>query len=371
MSRVSIQSISHPNYGFRVRFFDRGKRKFSYCKTKAEAERVVREKRTIEKRGPLLAQVTDQEAAVVLEARQKLEPFDRTLRDALNHYMGYLESLPDQSLVAEVAELMLDQRHEAGLDRHHLTDWASRIRRFCEAFGNRPMPSMTTEEISDWLIELGRDGLKAQTVTNYRRALHALFEFARKNEKVASNPVTDSFNPRVERSDIGILSVDQVKALMWEVSAFPDLVPGIALQLFGGMRLEEVRKMSWELVKLDDGFIDVPPKVGKGGRSRHIEITYSLRSFLEGAPTQSGPIIPSATRRRNQLREARRKAGITAWPHNCLRHSYASYHVALHESADRTALQLGHTNSQMLFQRYRAVVRKGDAEEFWAIRAQD
>ena len=34
-----------------------------------------------------------------------------------------------------------------------------------------------------------------------------------------------------------------------------------------------------------------------------------------------------------------------------MRHSFAGYHLALHMSADKTAFELGHRDSKMLFER--------------------
>ena len=60
------------------------------------------------------------------------------------------------------------------------------------------------------------------------------------------------------------------------------------------------------------------------------------------------------------------KWGIDKWPHDCLRHSFCSYYLAHHEDAAKTALQAGHTES-VLFQHYRKMVRREDAEKFWGI----
>ena len=63
----------------------------------------------------------------------------------------------------------------------------------------------------------------------------------------------------------------------------------------------------------------------------------------------------------------RRKAGIIDWPQDALRRSFASYHLAMHGSADKTATQLGHRSTDMLFEHYRELVTKDEAERFWNI----
>jgi len=52
---------------------------------------------------------------------------------------------------------------------------------------------------------------------------------------------------------------------------------------------------------------------------------------------------------------------------NGLRHSFCSYHVALHESADKTALLLGHKNPSVLFNHYRNIVDKEEGERYFSI----
>ena len=69
---------------------------------------------------------------------------------------------------------------------------------------------------------------------------------------------------------------------------------------------------------------------------------------------------------RYQFDKVRRKSGIR-WPHDVMRHCYGSYHVAMHDSADKTSLQMGHRGSDVLFSHYRDVVDREDAEAFWQV----
>jgi len=71
---------------------------------------------------------------------------------------------------------------------------------------------------------------------------------------------------------------------------------------------------------------------------------------------------------RQGLDKARADAGIKHWPHNALRHSFASYHLAHLNDAAKLALELGHTNAHLVFQHYREVVRPKEAERYWQIK---
>lgn len=60
-------------------------------------------------------------------------------------------------------------------------------------------------------------------------------------------------------------------------------------------------------------------------------------------------------------------AGLTKWPKNGLRHSFASYRLTAINDAPRVASELGHTSPQMLYSTYREVVRPEEAERYWKI----
>jgi len=77
------------------------------------------------------------------------------------------------------------------------------------------------------------------------------------------------------------------------------------------------------------------------------------------------PII-DGIRRVMAWRAATARAGLD-WPHNVMRHSFVSYHLAAFGNAGKTALEAGHSE-QMLFAHYRELVTPEAAREFWAIR---
>ena len=54
-------------------------------------------------------------------------------------------------------------------------------------------------------------------------------------------------------------------------------------------------------------------------------------------------------------------------PKNCLRHSFATYHVALHRDPGKTALILSHRNQEVLYQHYLGIATKEQAERYFDI----
>jgi integrase len=78
-------------------------------------------------------------------------------------------------------------------------------------------------------------------------------------------------------------------------------------------------------------------------------------------------VVPVA---KNYLAELRQAAAIEAgveWPHDALRHSFASYHRAAHQSDHLTMTLLGHTNMRTFKVHYCHSLPPGAAEAYWNI----
>jgi integrase len=78
-----------------------------------------------------------------------------------------------------------------------------------------------------------------------------------------------------------------------------------------------------------------------------------------------GKVTPSNLRRRTA--KVREEAGFTGWPSNAMRHSFASYLLALCKDAPRVAHEMGHQSSGMLFQNYRKLVTAEEGKKYFQI----
>ena len=92
-----------------------------------------------------------------------------------------------------------------------------------------------------------------------------------------------------------------------------------------------------------------------------------MAAWLEICSLQEGPVV-GQVKLKERLAELRVAAGINKWPHNALRHSFGSYHLALHGDATKTANQMGHKSTDVVHNHYKALVMKSDAEKYWGLR---
>jgi integrase len=192
------------------------------------------------------------------------------------------------------------------------------------------------------------------------------FEYAQTNGYCTDNPIAKvkkANETKEANKPVGILTPEQVRALL--TNAAPELVPCLAIGAFAGLRTAEIARLDWKEINLNRKFIEVSARKSKTASRRLVTIRPNLRSWLNPIRRKQGSVIPQKLS--ELVKAARIGAGIDEWPHNALRHSYTSYHLAKFKDANALALQLGHTTTKMLFKHYREVVSPQEAQKYWMI----
>ena len=142
------------------------------------------------------------------------------------------------------------------------------------------------------------------------------------------------------------------------------MLPYIAIGAFAGLRRAELKRLEWSDVHFDSELIEVTAQKSKTARRRFVTMQPNLRKWLLPARRNSGKVCPADFRK--SFDAARRAAGVAEWPDNALRHSFASYHGHF-KNAAALALEMGHTDSGMIFEHCRELVKPKDAERYWKI----
>jgi integrase len=171
-----------------------------------------------------------------------------------------------------------------------------------------------------------------------------LFAFATKHGYAASNPIDDIERPEIGDSEIKVLTVPEASKLMNR--ADEDARPALAIGLFAGLRMSEILALNWEEIGLCDRTITVQGRKAKTRQRRVVTISDKLHGWLALTPAeeQTGTIW---------------KQGFWGWynrrpdldaPRNALRHSFGSYHYALHKNENLTAAEMGNSPSMVFRQ---------------------
>jgi integrase len=339
-----------------------------FFKNKQEAETLLQQKLTLQENyGTAGLSFNDRQRAEYLECAEKLEPFNATIRDAVDFYLPHLKATNRTCTAAELVDELLKVKEADGASERYIQDLRSRLSQFAAVFDGKPVSAFTSPQIDQWLRSLAgkktEKRLSPVTRNNFRRVLVSAFNFAKENGYCVGNPAEQTAKAKEIETPAGILTVEQTARLL--ESAPPELVPYVSIGAFAGLRRAELERLDWKEVDLQSGLIEVTARKAKSARRRFVRIQLNLAKWLQPYAQLTGNVTPP-----NYgvlLESARGRAGITQWPQNALRHGFASYHLARFNDAAALALELGHTNSNLVFQHYRQLVKPKQAERYWKI----
>jgi integrase len=339
-----------------------------FFKDKDEAETVLKQKLIEQENyGIVGVAFNERHRAEYLECAEALQPFGATIRDAVNFFIPHLQAMKRSCTAAQLVDEFLKVKQADGASERYLGDLRSRLNQFSEIFDGKAIAEITSTQIDEWLRSLsGKEtGKRLSPITrnNFRRVLIVAFNFARDRGYCLENPAAKTAKAKVVEGIVGILTVDETIRLLEKANA--DVVPYIAIGAFAGLRRAELEQLDWKEIDLQSGLIEVLASKAKSARRRFVRIQPNLAKWLQPHARLSGNVAPP--KYRELLDAARKAAKIEEWPHNALRHSFASYHLARFNDAAALALELGHTSAHLVFQHYRQLVRPKEAERYWNI----
>ena len=344
-----------------------GKRQRFFFKTKAEADTKAEQVRVARKNeGVASFSIPEKLRIEAIEAAKLLEPYGHSLLDAVKFYLPHLEAKAQTVLWNPFTVEFLAAKKADGASGRYLDDLSTKIDCFGRTFGERSVLSVTSKEVDDWLRNLKTNSGKpvsALTRNNFRRVLVVAFNFAKGRNYCLENPVVKTAKAKEVEQPVGILSVNELSGLLEhapeEVRAF------VAIGAFAGLRRSELVRLDWKNVDIEGKFIEVTAMKAKSARRRLVRMRDNLAAWLKDLLKPEGLVSPDNFRELLDL--ARSHAGIKTGPQNALRHSFASYALAHENNASALALDLGHSNTNLLFQHYREVVRPKDAALYWKL----
>ena len=246
---------------------------------------------------------------------------------------------------------------------------ASTLRNFRDYIGcNRQCASITSEQIREWVEVGGVKHKEWEKVTKrcYLKTAQNFFNWLIKKDVVTENPVLKLEVIKCDPKEPEILTIKQCRDFM-EITRehHAEMLPFAALNLFCGIRPSEVRRLNQSNISFDCKEVTLLGKQTKTRRKRFVDMSENCIAWMMIGSTL--PIVDVQHKWEKLLATAKKEMNINRrWPHDCLRHSYCSYHLAFHENAAKTALQAGHTED-VLFDHYRKPIKKSEAAKFWNI----
>ena len=297
------------------------------------------------------------------------------LWDAARHYLKFITtSSIDLIKVEKAVPLCLEAKeNEDGVSNRYLQSLRSVLNRFAFKCGKLVVNEVRHPQITEFLKGYK---ISLRTRQGYLTDLRSFFSWCEQKGYCEINPCVAAMPSKAKRKQImeakrgrrklQVLTPAEVKKLLtYCETEEPTLTPYACLCVFGGLRPER------EAPNMIDGditaeAITVPEEFAKDNETRIIEpLSPNFIKWINHIKRREGSFQKVANLKRKWIK-AKKSIGRD-WPHDCLRHSYASYHFAEYNDAGLTAKNLGHPDSTLLRKDYNGAVTKAQAKAFWAI----
>lgn len=314
---------------------------------------------------------------------------DEAIDFAVKHLkpQGGLRTLGE--VIRELRESKELRYNRGDLRKSSYEDFRIRSSKLSKKLGDVFINELDKSHVKSWLADLGGS---PRTTKNYLATASEVFKHGNESGYLVGSPL-DKLTTAERKELIGvsdesepsILTIDEARRLLSGASEHGelDLLPAVTLGLFCGIRTEELKRLDWRYIRDRDShpIVTVSGAIAKKRRIRHVEIPANALMWLSLCRSRKGRVACPEINDDYQKRftkllkitgfikkDANSKWGST-WAPNAMRHSFGSYHFALHGNSLETSRQLGHRASdQVLFDHYRALATKEQAELYFAIK---
>lgn len=292
-------------------------------------------------------------------------------RDEFVEFLRWKDSRRPPAKVAALVKTFLESKRTKGRSERHLRDLRGTLDVFGATF-DCEVAALTREQVEAWIE--ARD-VGPRRWNNVLSHIIALFKFARRDGALGADlHSVELIEKKLTKSRRETYTPDELQKLLSNAEARD--IPFVALGAFCGLRPEEIRPdlrspksgIRWENFLWDKRKVDVPACVAKDGRRRFAVLTDAAVAFLAPCRYQKGECV----RRCDVSKITRRlaKAADIEWKFDALRHSYASYRLAMTKDIGALAEEMGNSAS-IIRAHYLDVKHEEEAEEWFAIRPKE
>lgn len=365
-----------------------GKRLQVAFRTREDAENELRIRRE-----QMLTQGTSSMMLSPYERMEMMAQHDRvikaggTLREAVDFYLKHVRPSGTVVTVGELIELCLEAKREERLSDRYLTQLKSSANSFARAgYELRKAHEITVLEVTEFLKS---NQWEPKTWNNYRTDLRTIFQWGIENGALTINPCDEVPRKKIADGEIAFMAVDDVERFLNRAAVvkpgalrrdergvwieqdltqvdFRDCLAAAVLGMFCGLRPErELGEMTWDAVRED--VVWVRGHTAKSRSRRVVDLPENARAWLALCPSRDGKILPANfTRKWKALRQAVKL--FDAWPHDSMRHTFATMWLAEHGDEKRLQLLMGHVSAELIYKHYRGQTTPAEARRFWGLR---
>lgn len=293
--------------------------------------------------------------------------------------------VPCALIVSDAAKLYLaamlalrDAQPTPKLSAGSYSQKKSKVTSFAAEFGDLPLDAVSSEAIENWIDDF-EEVESDFTFDSYRRIISAFYGYFIDNRTIRENPCKFIRERSQGIFEVKIISPEQTAQLFHTAltytnaqgeKIFLNAIGRFALEAFIGLRFSSGCRIEKADINFVDKGVRLPRrklKTGmvKGGRSHYIdELPAQLWDWLAITPEACWDITP---RHYLTLKSALFAAANVPHPHNCLRHSFATYDMAANKNPGRTATILCHKDQEELWEHYNGIATSEAGKKYQRI----
>lgn len=296
-----------------------------------------------------------------------------TLLEACDHFVRAASRNLQRRKVPDIVEEFIAAKSGDGLSPRYIKDLTFRLRRFATSFPY-VIADIMTPEIDDWLR-----GLNTSLITrnNFRRLIITFFNFARRRGYLPRDRETEAHwveQPKIVTGPISIFTPRELAELL--EAAHGQVKLAIALGAFTGIRSAELLRLQWENFHWEEEVIELGSDQTKTASRRLVPMLPALRAWIDPHAKSAGLVLnyslpvclaeAFATTAERATETRGSDAPPLPWKRNGLRHSYASYRLAVTSNVSELSLEMGNS-PQKIFSSYRKLVTRAHAEAWFNV----
>ena len=310
-------------------------------------------------------ETTDKETQALID---KLRPFNRTLKEAVEHYIGWLGEQAKENLIPYITSLV--DRWEREKLESKINPLAKRTQTELKSYANwlrYNLGKQKPSQVNRVAIVKLLDGLNTanRTRKQYLRYIRMFFIWAKNEGYTNSNP-TDGIKIHTPAYEADFYTPQETETLLRLVQKeYPTMRGYYTLAVFAGLRPSECLRVQWQDISQKTGEIYV--RKGKKEARRFILHPTAIKR-LENLDRKA-PLIPmkNTANLNRQIREDFTAQTGKPWIQDGLRHGFATYFNSLKaDGGYATANCLG-DDLRTVKRHYMRAVPKEDMEHFWRL----
>jgi integrase len=334
----------------------------------AALERLADFYRATGRRVSLLAGISEfVEVSVKLNGRNLSEAVEGYLRNVATLKRKDIGEAVTEFLESDAPRTKAVNGQRAQLAADYATHRKLQLRKFADTFPNTAVCDLSKAHLDTFIASL--KDFAPKTKNHYRAAIGQFLRWSvRKDYLTVTHRLGEADGLRPEHAntaEVSFYTPRELAALL--ANADDTLRPVIAVGGLAGLRSKELMRLDWADVWRVPGHIEITAGKSKTRQRRLVEICAALRAWLEPYRAhKTGKFWPGEERTYLEYYGELCETAKVARKTNGLRHSFCSFHFALHQNENQTAQQAGNS-PPMIHAHYKGLATKAEAKKWFKV----